>query len=310
MTGSEGKFVSKKGRKKRTTTFAVVVVILAIAIAVALRVKGQSSPPCNSAFAAMLQNGIAAQAPCPTNLSNISPNVSSLSSFVQYRCGFTISSATQQRLAQLEQESWPGQSNAGEVRLTRQQVKNIIAAEFQSVAGSLTDSQISSIANNSFRMIPAWTPANRVNGVDFTSSYVSDMSRTTFLQDIQQLRGGDPTMQSLAAAQLSTAVDSFCNVMAYVLPDWNVTYYSPYRVFVVAYSLSSGDQLEGSYADCENRMSDMGAWLTQQGYAAPGQNAVLWGDGGCLYTRPMSIIFGDAVQSDLLNRYAAVHNLN
>jgi hypothetical protein len=304
------RIVSQRKNTARTKVFALSVATLAVAIVVGLKVRGQSSPPCSSAFVPMLQNGIGAQAPCPASLSSIAPNVSNLSLFIQYRCGFVISPSTQQRLAQLEQESWPGQNNGGEVRLTRQQVKSIITAEFQSVSASLTDTQISLISNNTFRTMSAWTPSNRVNGVDLTSSYASDLSRATFLQDLQQLRGGDAAMQSLATAQLSTAIDGFCNVMAYVLPDWNVTYYSPYHVFVIAYNLASNDQLAGSYADCENRMSQMGTWLAQQGYAAPPSNAVLWGDAGCLYSRPVSIIFSDGVQSDLLSRYAAVHNLN
>jgi hypothetical protein len=111
--------------------FIIGLVVSAIALGLVLRARsvlGQNPPPCTSSWVTALQH-IESDALCPTSLGNISPAISNLSFFTQHRCGFAISSAVQQQLAQLEQEAWPGNCN-GVCQLTRQDIKNIITAQY------------------------------------------------------------------------------------------------------------------------------------------------------------------------------------
>jgi hypothetical protein len=269
------------------------------------RVQGQS-PPCTSDWVTRLQHGIGSEAPCP-NLANIPAGVSNLSFFIQYRSGFALSSTVQQRLAQLEQEAAPGNCNT-QCQLTRQDINNILYAEFQSLTSTLTDAQINTMSQT-FHVVPAWVQPNGSSVLALDSSG-PQVSQTDFTYGLQQLRSGNSSALAAAAARTSSQVNAICNVLAYALPaDWNVTTYSPYRVFVIAYYLASGDKLTDSYTECHTHMLGIQNWLSSQGVNAPCNGSVLWGDAGYVYTRPTSILFSDALQSDLLNRYAAVHGL-
>src|SRR5262249_50403728 len=191
---------------------------------------------------------------------------------------------------------------------TRQDIKNIITAQYFSMASGLTDSQISTMSQ-SFRVVPAWLPPTRSTDLMLDSSG-PNVSPANFTQIMQLLRSGDGPTHAQASTQIAAQVDNACNILAYALPnDWNVTYYSPYRVYVLAYYLASGDRLAQSYTDCETRMTTVQNWLAGQGFTAPCEGRALWGDAGYMYTRPTSTLFSDSMQSDLLSRYAAVHGL-
>jgi len=290
--------------------FAVGLVVATVAIVVIVkskRVHGQNPPPCTSDWVTKLQHGIDSEAPCPTSLSNISSSVSNLSLFTQYRCGFSLSNTVQQRIAQLEQEAWPGNCT-GVCQLTRLEIKNIITAEYLALASTLTDAQITGMSQ-SFQVVPAWVPSTRSTDVQLTSSG-NNISPSDFVQGLQLLRSGNSTAQATATAQITSHIDDLCNVLAYALPsDWNVSIYSPYRAYVIAYCLASDDRLADSHAECETRMMNTQNWLFSKGFNVPCEGRALWGDSGYIYTRPISIAFSEAVQSDLLNRYAAVHGL-
>ena len=107
--------------KRKLTLSLVVVISVASIIGVGLHVIAQSTPPCLPSYVPKLQAGIGAQAPCPSSISNIGSAISNASLFMDYRCDLHLSDTMQQRLAQLEQATWPGQSN-GEARLTRTQM--------------------------------------------------------------------------------------------------------------------------------------------------------------------------------------------
>jgi hypothetical protein len=137
-----------------------------------------------------------------------------------------------------------------------------------------------------------------------------NLSPATFAQNAQQLRNGDATLQSQFTSAVNSEVDQCCNVLAYAIPSqWDVTYYDPYQVFLIAYSLISKDHLGDSYSGCETFMSNIETYLSQHGDNCPCTGRCLWGDLGYIYTRPVSILFSDAMQTNLLNRYAAVHGL-
>jgi hypothetical protein len=209
----------------------------------------------------------------------------------------------------LEQQTMPGNGN-GVCKLTRQEVKSVITAMLTDAVRGLTDAQISAMSTGSFRVVPCGTFPQQLQWVQLQVSGMN-VSPTTFVQNAQQLRNGDATLQSQFASAVSSEVDQCCNVLAYAIPSqWNITYYDPYEVFVIAYSLISKDHLGDSYSDCETSMGNMETYLSQHGNNCPCTGRCLWGDLGYFYTRPVSILFSDAMQTNLLNRYAAVHGLS
>jgi hypothetical protein len=165
------------------------------------------------------------------------------------------------------------------------------------------------MATGSFQMMPGWTPPQR--GVEvLLKGSGPGVDQTTFIQTAQQLRNGDPVLGSQFGSEVGGEVDECCNVLAYAIPgQWNVTYYDPYRVFLIAYALVSYDNMGDSYSDLSTYMSNMQSWLSNQGFNCPTTGKTMWGDAGYAYTRPVATFFNDAVQLDLLNRYAAVHGL-
>ena len=174
---------------------------------------------------------------------------------------------------------------------------------------SVTDAQLNSWASNSFQVMAGYTPSNRSTDMQLDASkYVAP--KATFIQSAQELRAGSSSMQIQVTTVAASAIEHQCNVLAYALPnDWNVTYYSPYRVLLIAYWLVSGDPLADSREDCANRMQFLENWLSSRGFNCPASGRYLWGDAGYVYSRPVSTFFSDAMQLDLLNRYAAVHGL-
>ncbi len=294
---------------RKALFFLAVALVGIVASGIIRRVISQSSPPCTAEFVTRLQGGIASQAPPPTTLQAISPAISNAVFFMQYRSGLSVSSTVQQRLAKLEQEVWPGNCN-GVCKLTRQEVKNIITATLMDGIRGLTDAQINAISTGSFCVLPGWTPSNRMMYVDLKSSAMN-VDQATFVQNAKLLRNGDSTLQSLFTSAISNEVDACCNTLAYALPSqWNTTYYDPYQVFFIAYSLISEDHLADSYSDYKTHMSNMANWLAQQGFNCPYEGRCKWGDVGYMYSRPVSTLFSDTQQMNLLNRYAAIHGLS
>jgi hypothetical protein len=294
--------------KRKLTFFAALVLLGLVMGGLIRRGIGQSPPPCTAEFVPRLQTGIGLQAPPPSSIGTITPAIANAAFFMQYRSGVSLSSSVQQLLAQLEEQSMPGNCN-GVCKLTRQEVKNVITAMLTDAVTGLTDAQISAMSTGSFRVVPCGTFPQQLQWVQLQVSGMN-VSPTTFVQSAQQLRNGDPTLQSQFASMVSSEVDQCCNVLAYAIPSpWNTMYYSPYQVFVIAYSIISKDHLGDSYSACQTFMSNTETYLSQHGNNCPCTGRCLWGDLGYIYTRPVSILFSDAMQTNLLNRYAAVHGL-
>lgn len=240
----------------------------------------------------------------------ITPAIASAAFFMQYRSGLILSSAVRQRLAELEQETMDGFCN-GLCKLTRQEVKDVITAALMDAIKDLSDAQISSMSTGSFRVLPCGTFPRQLEWVQLHTSGGNNVDPATFVQMAQQLRNGDATLQFQFVNGVSKEVDQRCNVLAYAIPSqWNITYYSPYHVFIIAYSLISGDHLGDSYSDCQTNMSNLENYLSKQGNNCPSTGRCLWGDLGYFYNRPVSILFSEASQTNLLKRYAAVHGLS
>src|SRR5262249_52513516 len=208
--------------KKSIWTFVVVTLAAVLIVGAFKNGITQSPPPCPTKFVTRLQAGVGTEAPCPTNLGTISFAVANCAFFMQYRCALSLSNTAQQRLTQLEQETWPGNCN-GVCQLTRQQVKDIVTASLINVVTHLSDAQINSMATGSFQMMPCWTPPNRGHEVLLETSGQS-LTPTAFVQMAQGVRNGDPTLQSQFGSEIAGEVDRYCNILAYAIPtQWNVT---------------------------------------------------------------------------------------
>jgi hypothetical protein len=292
---------------KRKLFFLAALAIVGLVVgSIVKRVIGQSPPPCTAEFVPRVQAGVGSQAPPPSSIGTITPAIANAAFFMQYRSGISLSSSLQARLIQLEEQTWPGNCN-GVCKLTRQEVKNVIAAMLKDAVSGLTDSQISAMSTGSFRVVPCGTLPQQLQLVHLQVAGLN-VSPTTFVQTAQQLRNGDATLQSHFVSAVSSEVDKCCNVLAYAIPSqWDMTYYSPYQVFVIAYSIISMDHLGDSYSDCQTFMRNTETYLSQQGNNCPCTGRCLWGDLGYIYTRPVALLFSDAMQMNLLNRYDAVH---
>jgi hypothetical protein len=146
--------------RAKALSYLGVAILATIVLGLVLRATGQSYPPCSQSFATQLQAGIASQAPCPSPSQQIGPAISNAAFFMQYRSNLALSGTVQQRLAQLEQETWPGNCN-GVCQLTRQQMESVITSALLNVMPSVTDTQLNSWAASSFCPIACWQPANR-----------------------------------------------------------------------------------------------------------------------------------------------------
>lgn len=73
--------------KTKIVSFIAVALLGFAAVGIVRKVIGQNPPPCLPSFVPMLQAGIAAQAPPPTTVQNITPAIASAAFFFQYGSG-------------------------------------------------------------------------------------------------------------------------------------------------------------------------------------------------------------------------------
>jgi hypothetical protein len=65
---------------------------------------------------------------------------------------------------------------------------------------------------------------------------------------------------------MGTQVSNESAILAYAIPNqWNVTYYDPYRVFLITYFIVVGDGLADSYSSCQTMMTSAQNWASSQG---------------------------------------------
>jgi hypothetical protein len=178
---------------KRKLFFLAVLALVGLVVGTTIkRAIGQSPPPCTAEFVPRLQAGVGTQAPPPSSSGTIAPAIASAAFFMQYRSGISLSSSVQQRLAQLEQQTLPGNCN-GVCKLTRQEVKSVITAMLTDAVRGLTDAQISAMSTGSFRVVPCGTFPQQLQWVQLQVSGMN-VSPATFVQNAQQLRNGDATL--------------------------------------------------------------------------------------------------------------------
>jgi len=210
----------------------------------------------------------------------------------------------------------PGGSNS-EARLTQQEVKDVIVATFMNRVGTVTDAQIDNMGDKSFRVIPGLETSDIVNGPHGNGvqlrGYLEGIDIALFKQKAREFRNGSSedglALRALAPAKIATEVDNLCKVWAYACPsDWNVTYYSPFRVFLLAYALAADDHLADNYSECVSNMQKIENWMFEKyGISCPSNGRCPYGATGYLYKSPVDVFFDQATQTDLLNRYDAVH---
>ncbi len=285
---------------------AVLVGLVAlIVIKMNSTTQSQSYPP---NLAPMLQSGIGAQAPCPTSSSNLASRINNARNFIFYRSGMGVTQEVADRLFLLEQETLPGGCNAPNCpRLTRQQVKDVITATFMNVLGSLSDAQIDNMAYNSLRVFPGYVHASRPSEVQLRSSQWN-MGPEEFKQMAGDIRSPYSLLRPLAQTEIANLVESQLNALAYGCSDWNMSTYSPYQVFMLAYALASNDLLLMSSTELAAHMEEGKVLIYNlSGIVCPTQGRCAFGDAGYLYSSPMTAFFNEAVQNDLLNQVDALY---
>lgn len=293
--------------KHKLTLGSILAVAIVAAIAVFTRVAVRSAPPYPADFVAAVQAGIASQAPCPTSSASVPQAVENAASFIAYRSGVTLSDSIKQKLVQLDQSALSGSPSV----LTRQQVKDVIIANFMNTVGSVTDSQIEDIAKNSLRVLPCVVDKARPDEVQLRGSK-GNIDAEIFRQNAIEFRNGSTSqaqsLRTMSVDLIGEEIDSRLNALAYASPEqWKVNYYSPYHVFMLAYALISDDPLSKSQNEMVSQMQSLENWAsTNRGITCPSAGRQPYGDHGYIYCAPMSLFFSPGVQNDLLDRIQAI----
>ncbi|MEW6208985.1 MAG: hypothetical protein AB1631_11505 [Acidobacteriota bacterium] len=295
----------RKSWKLLLNVAVLVGLVALIAIRMNSTTQSQSYAP---NLAAVLQSGIGAEAPCPTSSSNLALRINNAKEFIQYRSGVVLTQETIDRLSSLEQATLPGWCNMPSCpRLTRQQVKDVITATFMNALGSLSDAQIDNMAYNSLRVLPGYARAGRVFEVQLRSSQWN-MGPEEFKQMAKDIRSPYSLYRPLAQTEIANLVDQHLDWLAYGCSDWNMSTYSPYQVFMLAYSLASDDLMGRSRTELAALMEEDRIRIYNDcGLVCPTEGRCAFGDTGYLYSSPMTIFFNDAAQNDLLNRIDALY---
>jgi len=290
--------------KRKTALSLSLAVVIVVGVAVFTKMRVRSAPPYAANFAADVQAGIASQAPCPSSYGGVSQAVGDAASFITYRSGATLSLQVRQKLIQMEQSILSGSSDLP--GLTRQQVKDVIMATFMNTAGSVTDAQIAAMASSSLRVMPCVTD-QRTTEVQLRAS-MGNVDSELFRQKAIVFRDGSTpealSLRATATSLIGTEIDKRLNGLAYATPQqWQVDYYSPYRVFMLTYALVSDDCLSKSLSGMASYMQSTENWLySNRGVSCPSAGRCPYGDNGYIYSTPTSIFFSQVAQNDLLTR--------
>ena len=304
---SGGRVCSKEvvSMKQKLAWGFILGIAIVAGIALFTKVAVRSAPPYPADFAAAVQSGIASQAPCPSSYGDVPQAVENAASFITYRSGATLSQAIKQKLSLLEQSAMSGPPNAS--GLTRQQVKDGITANFMNAASSVTDAQIENMTTTSLRVFPCFVDSNRLGDVQLRGSK-GNIDSGVFRQKAVLFRDGSTpeglSLRAMAVSLIGNEIDARLDALAFACPDqWKVDYYSPYRVFVLAYALVSDDLLLKSQSEITGQMQSLETWLhNNRGIDCPSDGQRPYGEQGYIYCTPMSLFFSEGVQNDLLNR--------
>ena len=293
-------------RKLALSLSIAVVIVMSAAVFTKMRVR--SAPPYPANFASDVQAGISSQAPCPSSPGSVQQAVENAGSFITYRAGVTLSVPVKQKLAQLEQNTLSGSTDLP--GLTRQQVKDVIKAWFINAGSAVTDSQIANMADSSLRVIPCVVD-KRPPEVQLRASN-GNVDSSLFQQKAILFRDGSTpeavSLRATATSLIGSEVDKRLDGLAYATPgQWQVEYYSPYRVFMLTYALVTDDCLSKSQSGMASYMQSTENWLySNRGISCPSAGRCPYGDNGYIYCTPTSIFFSQAAQNDLLNRIQAL----
>lgn len=293
--------------KRKIALSLSLAVVIVVGAAVFTKMRVRSAPSYAANFAADVQAGIASEAPCPSSYGGVSQAVGNAASFITYRSGATLSLQVRQKLIQMEQNILSGSSDLP--GLTRQQVKNVITATFMNTAGSVTDAQIAAMAGSSLRVMPC-VAAQRTAEVQLRAS-MGNVDSELFRQKAIIFRDGSTSealsLRATATSLIGSEIDKRLDGLAYATPQqWQVDYYSPYRVFMLTYALVSDDCLSKSQSGMASYMQSTENWLySNRGVSCPSAGRCPYGDNGYIYSTPTSIFFSQVAQNDVLNRIQA-----
>ncbi|MBI3654714.1 MAG: hypothetical protein HY231_27085 [Acidobacteria bacterium] len=299
----KSRMMMKYGKVVLTMSMVIGLVVL-LAMKWNRTAKGE---PYSLQTVQFLQAGIGAQAPCPTSSSNYQVRINGALYFMQCRSGVTASQAVVDKLSVLEYQTLPGSCNSSNCsRLTRAQVKSVITATFMNVLSALSDAQIDDMSQNSLRVFPNYAPPARIDQVKLIGSH-GNMTPAEFGQMAWDIRSSYSYLRPIVQTEIAALIDSKLDMLAYACPDWNMSTYSPYQVYMLAYSLALDDHLGLSITALNQRMKEMETYIYNNcnGLVCPSEGKCAFGTNGYIYKTPANIFFSDAVQTDLLNRISA-----
>jgi hypothetical protein len=294
-------------KQKRIRLYLALVALVLFAVCAGNRFLFYSPSPLRGttrADVSPLQAGIGSTVTLATNPSGVAQSVNSVASFVSSRSGITLSASNSTHLQDLETRTLNGQLH----KLKPSQVANALSDSMHERLISVTNSQIDSMAYNSFRVstdarnLPYWSPQVVLRK---TGEGVKDA--VTFIQKAKEYRDGSTPEALLYRSQAPGIIAGylqkrFSEVQAEV-PAWASNYLSPVQSYVLGYSLILDDDLAFSLAQQLDMMQKIEDRLfTAHGVPRSASGRRPFGENGYLYSSPSSIFFDDETVSKFLNR--------
>ncbi|HJQ68748.1 MAG TPA: hypothetical protein VKA70_07240 [Blastocatellia bacterium] len=301
-------------KRKRLRIYLALAVFAFIVMCVGNRLLFyRSTPLLDTARANVspLQEGIGTSVTFATNPSEVAQSVNSVASFVSSRSSVTISASISNRLQDLETRTLNGQLR----RLTPSQVAGALSDSLHERLASVTDAQIDSMANNSFRVctdarnVSYWSPQVVLRK---TGQGVKDAP--TFIQKAKEYRDSSTPeallYRSLAPGIIAEHLQKRFSELQAEVSGWSGNDLSPVQSYTLGYSLITDDDLVFSLSRQLNVMQRIEDRLfTAHGVPRSAAGRRPFGENGYLYSSPSDIFFGDQTVIKFLNRLEALGQL-
>ena len=301
-------------KRKRLRIYLSLAALALLVVCVGNRFLDFQPPPLRGAVRANLsplQAGIGNSITLATNTSGVAQSVNSVASFVSSRSSVTISASISNRLHDLETRTLNGQLR----RLTPSQVASALSDSLHERLASVTDAQIDSMANNSFRVcidarnVSYWSPQVVLRK---TGQGVKDAQ--TFIQKAKDYRDSSTPEALVYRSQVPGIIAEylqkrFSELQSYV-SGWSANDLSPVQSYILGYSLIVDDDLALSLSQQLNLMQQVEDRLfTAHGVPRSAAGRRPFGENGYLYSSPAEIFFGDEAVNKFLNRLEALGQL-
>lgn len=273
---------------------------------------------------ARVRDGVGSEvhfAPTHPSPANVRASVNEVAQFIHKRSGVQLGGAAKNRLAGLEEEAL----NGARRRISLAELGDIMSATALERLASLSDPEITHLDETlrGFDDPNLTASLRRGRGLKMRVGQVRMMEPEKFIAQVRAVRGqiGTPVgevFEASAQRVVGEEVRKKASLFSEAVPEqfggvWDAAHntegavgLTPLQAFLVAYSVTSEDQLTDSEVNLNKRMTalrDGIVGLTKQDYPAPDGHTA-YGVNGYLFSAPLDLVFDDQTVNALLNRIA------